>query len=170
MNPKRVFLILFLLPLVFPSWAPGKTLQGRVIRVFDGDTFLVRLRGREERVRLREIDAPEISTRRQEGQEPWGKKAREFVLPKVKNKPVRLEVEEKDERDRYHRLLAYAFVGDGLVNREMVQSGNAFFYPNHFRGRYASQLEDAERTARERGLGVWDRKKIDLRKVQLPAS
>ena len=78
MNPRWVFLILSLLPLVFPSWAPGKTSQGRVIKVFDGDTFLVRVHGREEHVRLRGIDAPEISKRKQTGQEPWAKKAREF--------------------------------------------------------------------------------------------
>ena len=158
MNPRWVFLILSLLPLVFPSWAPGKTLQGRVIKVFDGDTFLVRVRGREEHVRLREIDAPEISKRKQTGQEPWAKKAKEFALSKVRDKAVRLEVEERDERDQYHRLLAYVFVGDGLVNEEMVQSGNAFLYRGPFRGKYASQLEDAERMARERRLGVWDRK------------
>ena len=71
---------------------------------------------------------------------------------------MRLEVEDRDERDQYHRLLAYVFVGGGLVNQEMVQSGNAFFYPGRFRGEYASQLENAEGVARERGLGVWNRK------------
>jgi endonuclease YncB( thermonuclease family) len=156
MNPNWVFLILFLLPLFLPSLAAGKTFQGRVIKVFDGDTFLVRVRGREEHVRLREIDAPEISRRKQVGQEPWGRKAREFALSMVKDKVVRLEVEEREERDQYHRLLGYVFVGDVLINQEMVRSGNAFFYPGLFRGKYASQLEMAEAVARERGLGVWD--------------
>jgi micrococcal nuclease len=157
MNPNRVFLFLLLL-LAFPSLAAAKTFQGRVIKVFDGDTFLVRVQGREEHVRLREIDAPEASTRKQAGQEPWGKKAREFAISRVKGKTVRLEVEDRDERDQYHRLLAYVFVGDGLVNQELVQSGNAFFYPGRFRGEYASQLESAEGVAREKGLGVWNRR------------
>ena len=157
-NPNWVFLIPSLFPLVFPSWAVGKTFQGWVIKVFDGDTFLVRVKGREEHVRLREIDAPEVRTRKRVGQEPWGKKAREFAISRVRDKTVRLEVEDRDERDQYHRLLAYVFVGDGLVNQEIVQSGNAFFYPGRFRGEYASQLENAEGVARERGLGVWNRK------------
>jgi micrococcal nuclease len=129
-----------------------------VIKVFDGDTFLVRVKGREEHVRLREIDAPEVRTHKQVGQEPWGKKAREFAISRVRDKTVRLEVEDRDEWDQYRRLLAYVFVGDGLVNQEMVQSGNAFFYPGRFRGEYASQLENAEGVARERGLGVWNPK------------
>ncbi len=158
-NPNKVFLFFFLLPLLFPSMASAKTFQGRVIKVFDGDTFLVRIKAREEHVRLREIDAPEVSSRKQAGQEPWGKKAKEFAISRVKDKTVRLEVEGRDERDQYHRLLAYVFVGDALVNQEMVQSGNAFFYPGRFRGEYASQLESAEELAREKGLGVWNRKK-----------
>ncbi len=129
-----------------------------MVKVFDGDTFLVLLQGRKEYVRLREIDAPEVSRPKQAGQEPWAKRAREFALAGVKNKLLRLEVEERDERDAYHRLLAYVFAGDLLVNEELIQSGHALFYPGRFRGRYASRLEKAERAAREKGLGVWDRK------------
>lgn len=156
-NANWVFLISFLVPLIFPSWGTPKTFQGRVIKVFDGDTFLVQVQGRKEYVRLREIDAPEITSRQQVGQEPWGKRARTFARSWVKDKTLRLEVEEKDERDLYHRLLGYVFVGDVLVNLELVRSGNAFFYSGPIRGRYASQLEKAENAARERGLGVWDR-------------
>jgi hypothetical protein len=41
----------------------------------------------------------------------------------------------------------------------MVQSGNAFFYRAPIRGRYAARLEEAEDAARDKGIGVWDRKK-----------
>lgn len=150
------WLLFFLL--LFPSAGEAKTLHGQVVKVFDGDTFLVRIKNREEYVRLREIDAPEISTRKQTGQEPWGRKAREFALSKVRNKTVRMEVEEREERDPYQRLLAYVFVGDLFVNREMILSGNAFFYASSFPGKYSSQLQKAEREAREKGVGVWDRK------------
>jgi micrococcal nuclease len=158
MNAHWICLILFLLPLVFPPSAAAKSFRGRVIKVFDGDTFLVRIHGREEHVRLREIDAPEISRRKVPGQEPFGKRAREFARSRVGGKTVRLDVEEREERDQYHRLLAYVFVGDALVNQEMIQSGNAFFYPGPFRGKHAGQLEKAEEWAREKGIGVWDRK------------
>lgn len=152
------FLLLLSLALFLPfSSASGKTYQGRVVKVFDGDTLLVRIKGHEEFVRLREIDAPEIASRKQKGQEPWGRKAREFALSRLKDRKVRLETENRDERDVYGRLLAYVFVGESLVNREMVESGNAFFYRAPVRGRYAARLEEAENSAREKGWGVWAR-------------
>jgi micrococcal nuclease len=155
---NSAILIIFLFFLALSSGAAAEIYHARVVKVFDGDTFLVRLQGRKEYVRLREIDAPEISRRKQAGQEPWAKRAREFALAGVKNRLLRLEVEERDERDAYHRLLAYVFAGDLLVNEELIQSGHALFYPGRFRGRYSSRLEKAEGAARKKGVGVWDRK------------
>ena len=155
----RGLLFFFLLFLPFSSSAPAKTYQGQVIKVFDGDTILVRIQGHEEFVRLREIDAPEMAGRKQQGQEPWGRKAREFVLSRLKDRNVRLETDDREERDVYHRLLAYIFIGDSFLNQEMVQSGNAFFYRAPIRGKYAARLEEAEEAARNKGIGVWDRKK-----------
>jgi endonuclease YncB( thermonuclease family) len=124
-----LFLPLLSLALFSPfSLASGKTYRGQVVKVFDGDTLLVRINGHKEFIRLREIDAPEMASRKQQGQEPWGKRAREFALSRLKDRKVRVETEDRDERDAYHRLLAYIFVGESLLNREMVESGNAFFY------------------------------------------
>jgi len=157
-NFIRGLLFFLLLSLSLSSPASAKTYQGQVVRVFDGDTLLVRIKGHEEFVRLREIDAPEMASRKQKGQEPWGRKAKEFTLSRLKDRRVRLETETRDERDAYGRLLAYVFVGESLLNREMVESGKAFFYRAPVRGRYAAQLEEAEETARNKGAGVWDRK------------
>lgn len=115
-------------------------------------------------MRLREIDAPEITHRKKAGQEPWGRKAKDFAQSLVRGKTVRLEVEEPDERDKYHRLLAYVFLNQIFVNRELILSGNAFFYPGPFRGKYADELQEAEETAREKGRGVWD-KRTGLREL-----
>jgi micrococcal nuclease len=150
--------VIILFSLSYPPGGDAKTFHGRVIKVFDGDTFLVKVQGREEKVRLREIDAPEISTRRQKGQEPWGRKAKKYLLSKIRNRAVRLEVEEGMERDQYQRLLAYVFVGELFVNREMIRSGHAFFYGGPFLGKYSKELKKAEREAREKGFGVWNRK------------
>ncbi len=159
--PRKTFIqgLLFLLFLSLSLFSPAsaKIYQGQVVKVFDGDTFLARIDGHEEFIRLREIDAPEIANRKQKGQEPWGRKAKEFALSRLKDRKVRLETENRDERDAYGRLLAYVFVGESLLNREMIESGNAFFYPVSVRGRYAARLEGAENSAREKGLGVWDR-------------
>jgi len=155
----RGLLFFLLLSLSFSSPASAKTYQGQVMKVFDGDTILVRIQGHEEFVRLREIDTPEMANRKLQGQEPWGSKAREFALSRLKGRKVRMETDEREERDAYRRLLAYVFVGDSFLNREMVQSGNAFFYRAPIRGKYAAQLEEVEEAARNKGVGVWDPKK-----------
>jgi len=138
--------------------AAARTLSGKVIKVFDGDTFLVRIQGQEEQVRLREIDAPEVTHRKKVGQEPWGRRAGEFARSLVGGKTVVLEIEEGDERDKYQRLLAYVFLGQKFINREMISSGNAFFFGGSYRGKRAAELQEAEERAREKGLGVWDKK------------
>ena len=155
----RGLFFFFLLFLPFSPPASAKTYQGQVIKVFDGDTVLVRIKGHEEFIRLREIDAPEMGSRKRQGQEPWGRKAMEFALPRLKDRKVRLETDGREERDAYGRFLAYVFIGDSFLNQEMVQSGNAFFYRAPIRGKYAARLEEAEETARNKGIGVWDRKK-----------
>jgi micrococcal nuclease len=154
----RVLFFSLLFYLGFAPFVSANTLSGKVLKVLDGDTFLIRVQGQEEHVRLREIDAPEITHRKKVGQEPWGRRAKDFAQSLVRGKAVRLEVEERDERDKYHRLLAYVFLNHIFVNREMILSGNAFFYPGPFRGRYADELQEAEEAAREKGRGVWDKR------------
>ena len=158
MSFVRWVLFFSLLAFFFSAPASARTYQGQVIKVFDGDTILVRIKGHEEFVRLREIDAPETAAHKKKGQEPWGRKAREFALSRLKDRNVRLQTADRDERDVYRRLLAYVFAGNTFLNREMVQSGNAFFYRSSIRGKYAAQLEEAEESARNQGVGVWDRK------------
>jgi len=154
----RLLFFSLLFYLGFAPFVSANTLSGKVLKVLDGDTFLIRVQGREEHVRLREIDAPEITHQRKVGQEPWGKRAKDFAQSLVRGKAVRLELEEPDERDKYHRLLAYVFTNHIFINREMILSGNAFFYPGPFRGRYADELREAEEAARENGRGVWDKR------------
>ncbi len=153
-----IFSLLLLLSLILPQESPARTVSGKVIKAFDGDTLLVRVQGKDEHIRLREIDAPEVTYRNKIGQEPWGKRSRTFAESLIKRKNVRLEIDEREERDKYHRLLAYVFSGELFINEEMVRSGNAFFYPGPFRGQYTAELQKAEDTARENHLGVWDRK------------
>ncbi|MBI5968690.1 MAG: thermonuclease family protein [Deltaproteobacteria bacterium] len=159
MSFNWVLIVFFFASLALPSATLAKTLYGRVLKVFDGDTILVRVQGQEEHVRLREIDAPEVTHRKKAGQEPWGRRARDFAKSLVEKKTVRMELEEREERDKYHRLLGYVFFDHTFVNREMISSGNAFFYPGPYKGKRAAELQAAEEVARGKGLGVWDKNK-----------
>jgi endonuclease YncB( thermonuclease family) len=67
---------------------------------------------------------------------------------------VRLELDVR-HWDRYQRLLAYVYVGDVMINAELVRQGYAqvaTFPPNV---RYQSQFMDLQRAAREEKAGCW---------------
>ena len=156
---RFVWVVFFMLlgAFLWPAPTHSKTLQGKVIKVFDGDTLLVEINGRVEPVRLREIDAPEVAHQKCSGQEPWGSKAKRFVQKMAAGKTVSLNIEETDERDPYHRVLAYVFLDQTFVNQAVLRSGIAFYYPGPLARRYAADLRRAEEMARENGLGVWDK-------------
>lgn len=132
--------------------------RAEVVRVVDGDTIIVRLNGREERLRYIGIDAPESVTPDQPV-ECFGMEASNENRRLVGGQTVYLEADRED-RDRFGRLLRYVYVtepgGDLLmVNLLLVENGYAeagSFPPND---RYRDELFDAERLAQAGDLGLW---------------
>ncbi len=92
----------------------------RVVRVIDGDTFEI---DGGERVRLIGIDTPE-SVKPDAPAECFGKEASEYLKSLVEGKEVRLE-RDRTDRDRYARLLRYAYLGDIFINEQLVREGYA---------------------------------------------
>ncbi|MCK9596024.1 thermonuclease family protein [Candidatus Pacearchaeota archaeon] len=89
----------------------------KVERVIDGDTIVVE---NNTHVRLLGINTPEKK-------EKYYQEAKNFLEMAVLNKTIKLEYG-KDKTDRYGRELAYVFVGNANVNKEMVDEGYANFY------------------------------------------
>ena len=136
--------------------APAEPGAATVVRTVDGDTIVVRIGGRDERVRLIGIDTPEsVDPRRPV--ECFGKEAAARtaeLLPA--GTPVRL-VGDVEPRDRYDRLLAYVYrASDGLfVNLALAEEGYASlatFPPNVA---HVDDFRAATARAREDGLGLW---------------
>lgn len=121
----------------------------RLARPVDGDSFEARCGGRRHRVRLLRIDTPEYG-------EPGFAEARRALLAMLREGPFRLEAEGRAfERDRYGRLLAYAWSARGkLVNEEMIRLGWSRFETGFGRGRLAERLRRAEREARRARRGL----------------
>jgi micrococcal nuclease len=127
-----------------------------VKEVVDGDTVLVEVAGRTERVRLIGIDTPE-ATGGFLPVECYGDEASAFtrsLLPS--GTEVRL-TRDAEARDRYDRLLAYIHrADDGLfVNLEIAANGYAealIIAPN---STHAGAFYAAAATARDQGLGLW---------------
>jgi micrococcal nuclease len=122
----------------------------RVKRVIDGDTILLE---NGEKVRYIGIDCPEPNG--WDGQpEPFAIEATERNRQLLEGKRIRLE-KDRSDRDRYGRLLRYVYVGDKMVNAELVRDGlaNAFIInPDVGQENLFRKLE-AE--AQKRGRGLW---------------
>jgi len=125
------------------------TLEGRVLRVVDGDTIELY---DGETVRLLGINTPEMGM-------PLAMDAKLFAIELLGRQDIRLELDEQ-ERDVYGRLLAHVYVyveleeAWVLANTEIVRAGLAellFIPPNT---RYYGAFQDAlsEALIHRRGL------------------
>ena len=131
--------------------ASAATLNGRVVKVADGDTITVLVTNVQHKIRLNRIDAPE------KGQ-AFGNVSRQHLASFVAGKEVEVEWEKKD---KYGRILgtAWAQVQDGTnaavrtdINLQMVKDGLAWHY-KHFDN--TKSYADAETAARAAKRGLW---------------
>jgi len=84
-----------------PLASRPQVFSGKVLRVTDGDTLVVENQGRAVTVRLRGIDAPQLS-------QPYGAEARKQLYGAVFGKTVRVEGSRRDRATGF--LLADVFV------------------------------------------------------------
>lgn len=121
-----------------------------ISNVIDGDTITL---STGERVRLLQIDSPELASR-----ECYGVEAR-AVLAGLLNSKAGITLREDprlDKVDRFGRSLRYIFVGKTNINLRMVEVGAAapYFYRGD-RGIYARQILKAAERAKADNRGLW---------------
>lgn len=131
----------------------GETVRVEVEEVVDGDTIDVLLDGESVPVRYIGIDTPE-SGFSGGGPEPFSREATETNRRLVEGRTVRLLIGE-EPFDRYDRLLAYVFVGDRMVNAELVRAGVAETLTIPPNDRFADRLARLEERAQAAGVGIW---------------
>lgn len=123
------------------NWAATPQLTDRfhVIKVVDGDT--VHLTG-GDKLRLAHIDTPERG-------EPFYDEATAFLTRLTLGKTLHLEFA-RPRRDKYGRMLAYAFVDSVFVGEEILRAGLAYlllFDQKEFNDTLVQRLLDAQRLA-----------------------
>jgi micrococcal nuclease len=135
--------------------AAPRGLEGRVLRVTDGDTIRVSIDGRSERVRYIGVDTPE-SKKPGTPVQCFALKAAAENRRLVGGQRVRL-VTDVEERDRFGRLLAYVYrVRDGrFVNAELVRRGFARTLTIPPNVRFADRFAALATEARRAGRGLW---------------
>jgi micrococcal nuclease len=130
-----------------------RVLLARVLEVIDGDTIKVAVGDRTEVIRYIGINTPEVHhpTR---GAEPGGREATDVNRMLVAGHEIHVELDVQ-ERDRYRRLLAYVYVGETMVNAELVQRGYAQVMTIPPNVRHQELFLKLQREAREEKRGLW---------------
>lgn len=121
-----------------------------VSRVIDGDTIEL---AEGHTVRYIGIDTPE-TVKPNTPIECFGKEASKRNKELVEGKYVSLE-KDVNETDKYGRLLRYVYTEEYFINKKLVEDGyaeSASFPPDIAK---QSELDEAERYARENKLGLW---------------
>ena len=155
LHARRGVLVVALLLLLVASVASAGPLEGTVVRVVDGDTVHVRIGDRVEKVRYIGVNTPELHHPRK-GEEPGGREAAALNRTLVDGRQVRLETDVRS-RDRYGRLLAYVWVGDTMINAELVRRGYAQVMTIPPNVRHQALFVKLQREAREGERGLWRR-------------
>jgi micrococcal nuclease len=137
---------------------PSNLVSATVSKNVDGDTIHVKLKGKDETVRMLLIDTPE-DVDPYKPVEPFGYKAASYaksVLPVGKH--IYMQLGKKGyERDKYHRLLAYIYLTPtDMYNKDVIKKGYArvayIYKPNTD---HLSDLQSAESYAKSKKLGIW---------------
>ena len=160
---KRLLTTLIILTLLFTHHFSASTVSAanpplfKVLKVVDGDTIVVDVRGNRETVRLLGIDTPESVDPRKPVQ-CYGRAAAEKIKSYLSGKSVILvDDNTQGNRDRYRRLLRYVYSPDSVrtfINGEMIKQGFAFSY-REYPTKMTEKFNRLENYARENNLGLW---------------
>lgn len=124
----------------------------KVLRVVDGDTIVVELYGKQEKVRLIGVDTPETVDPRKSVQY-YGKEASNYTRSQLEWKDIDLEFD-FNPRDKYDRLLAYVWIDRKNFDSELIRLGYGRAYLR-FPFRYFKEFEKIGRDAEKNKLGLW---------------
>ena len=117
-------------------------LAGRVVSVHDGDTLTLLVERRQVKVRLTEIDAPEL-------RQPFGTRSRQALAEVCAGKAAQVDDRGKD---RYGRTLGRGSCAGVDANAEQVRRGMAWVYDRYVTDRGLYTLQNDARAARR---GLW---------------
>ncbi|MCI0921341.1 thermonuclease family protein [Sphingobacterium rhinopitheci] len=142
----KKFSLLLLLLFVSSYIYANKIIQGRIIKVTDGDTVtLLAKNNKKIKVRLYGIDCPE---KKQE----FGQTATNYLSSTIYNKNVKIEVKNKD---RYQRSVGVIWLDNTNINLSLLKQGLAWHYTQYDK---SQSYADAEKAARKAKKNIWSTK------------
>lgn len=133
-----------------------------VRHVTDGDTLKL---DNGETIRLIGVDTPETKHPELPVQR-YGREASDFTKKTCTGKKVVIEYYEHEKYDKYKRLLAYVWIGDRLLNAELISRGYGYVYRRYPFSRKAEFIA-LENKARAEQRGLWNHGLRDGRYTRL---
>ena len=162
---KKIFFILCFL-FCFNVNASSK-FNVKLDKCIDGDTAKFFIKGESRTVRFLSINAPEIA-HDEVKEEFYGNEASLYTCKALSRaKSIKLEYDPKsDKTDKFDRVLAWVYVDNELLQKELVSKGYAevkYVYDDYL---YSKELKELEKVAKEKRLGMWgnvsNKKESDL--------
>lgn len=148
-----ILLILAMIYFVFLGVAHAADLDGKVVRVHDGDTITLLINQRQVPVRLVEIDAPELK-------QAFGRRSRESLAGMCAGQLA--HVVERGQ-DRYKRVLGRVTCGGIDANAEQIRRGMAWVFVRYapkesplYRIQYEAKLERRGLWSDPQPVAPWD--------------
>ena len=135
------FLIIF--SIIFSVLQLSAEEEIKIVRVIDGDTVLAESRGTEIKIRLSEIDAPEMG-------QPFGTNSKKCLSELIReNSGLKFK---SDGQDGYGRSLGWLMADQINLNYEMVKRGCAWVYDRYVVDKTIYSFQNG---ARLKKLGLW---------------
>lgn len=125
-----------------------------VVRVVDGDTFVIYYNGTNEKVRLIGVDTPESVHPNEEKNTEFGDMVSNYSKKMLTGKKIQIEFD-VEKRDKYGRLLAYVYLDGQMYNEVLLEKGYAKLatYPPNVK--YVDEFTKIQKRARENKMGMW---------------
>lgn len=169
LTPKKLASLVaaLILWMIYTFFAPdGDVLQGRVMRVVDGDTIHVFVAGEDRTVRLIGVDTPE-TVHPSKPVQFYGKEASDFTKKVLDGRTVWLEYDVAP-LDKYDRHLAYVWLTEpeageqairqGMFNAALLLQGYGKVVTIQPNSKYADLFATFQQEARTARRGLWGKK------------
>ena len=131
-------------------------ISAEFVRHVDGDTTVLKIDGKEQKVRFLLIDTPETVKPNTKVQ-PFGLEASKRTKDLLSTaSEITFEYDKGDKTDRYGRSLGYIFVDGTLLQKTLVGEGLArVAYVKEPNTKYLEELKKAQEQAKSQLIGIW---------------
>ena len=142
----KQFIYLFALATVLTASSSSADIPLENIRVIDGDTIRAEVEGKERKIRLKDIDAPEMN-------QPSGVQSRNFLIRLLDKKDITVVFQGKGS---YGRPLGEIYANGESANTLMIKFGFAWVFDKYVKD--SSFLYEHQDQAKTKNLGLWQAK------------